>query len=166
MARKTSLNLSSVMKSRKNSGIFEVKTNSSLNFVFFNKSSTVEMRYLVILKKMIKKLRYGLVRSLSKKRSIFFLAIGKNFCYTKKSKNARMGKGKGKISRPAIRTKKFKPFIYFKGVYFQSMIKLSFNLSARTNLSLGVHETYGAKTFFGLGRSMHPYQISVSTRIN
>mgnify|MGYP006162206153 CR=1 FL=1 len=146
------------MKHRSNLGILSLKADSSYNFVFFNKSCTLEMRYLVILKKMLRIIRHKVSRSLRKKTTLLFLSIKKNYYYSKKSKNSRMGKGKGNLTRPAIRVKKLKPFIYFCGHYPSSIKKLAYNFSKKTNLNLKTHLVIDDRPYFGLGRGGHPYQ--------
>lgn len=165
MARTSSNEFSSIMKTRSSLGILSLKTNSSLNFVYFNKSATLEMRYLVILKKTIKKIKHSVPRVTRKKVTTLFLSIKKNYYYSKKSKNSRMGKGKGKITRPAIRVKKFKPFIYFKGIYTPSIEKFTKVFAEKTNLSLRVFIVENDRTFFGLGRGNHPYFTLINSKL-
>ena len=165
MARTSSNEFSSIMKVRSSLGALRLKTSSPLNFVYFDKSSTLEMRYLVILKKTIKKIKHKVPRLTRKRASILFLSLKKNYYYSKKSKNSRMGKGKGKVTRPAIRVKKFKPFIYFKGVYTPSIEKFTKVFAVRTNLSLRVFLVENDRTFFGLGRGNHPYFVLINSRL-
>lgn len=165
MARTSSNEFSSIMKVRSSLGILNLKADSYLNFVYFNKSSTLEMRYLVILKKTIKKIRHKVPRLTRKRVSILFLSLKKNYYYSKKSKNSRMGKGKGNITRPAIRVKKFKPFIYFKGIYTPSIEKFTKVFAEKTNLSLRVFLIENDRTLFGLGKGNHPYFVLINSRL-
>jgi hypothetical protein len=140
-------------------------SNSNFNFIFFLKSSNVELRYLSILKKLLKKIRHGTTKSIRRKTTRLFLSIAKNYIYTKKSKNSRMGKGKGRVSRLVIRVSKFKPFIYFSGHYSVSLSKITTSFSKKTRILLKQSTLNNDRLLFGLGRGNHPYSTYIPTKL-
>ena len=79
------------MKHRSNLGILSLKADSRYNFVFFNKSCTLEMRYLVILKKMLRIIRHKVSRSLRKKNDPTVLIYKKKLLLFKKIKKLKNG---------------------------------------------------------------------------
>lgn len=138
---------------------------SDYNYVFFKKSSNVELKYMMFFKKLLKKIRHNSNRAQRKQVSSLFIPIRKNYSYSKKSKNARMGKGKGAITRYIIRVNKFKPFIYFIGCYPRSIEKLSIQFSNKTRILLKSHLLVNTRQFSGLGSKNYPYNPLFSMRL-
>ena len=67
---------------------------------YFSKENRIELIYIKNMRKLIKRLGFPKKVSLVKyfKKKLFFF-LKKNFPLSKKSKNSRMGKGKGKFLR-------------------------------------------------------------------
>lgn len=165
IAKKSSLQQRTILKKRKSLGVKNLLDNSKFNFIFFMKSSNVELRYLSILKKLLKKVRHGVSKTVRRRSTRLFLSLSKNYSYTKKSKNSRMGKGKGKITRYLIRVPKFKPFIYFNGHYGTSISKVATYFSSRTRVIIKVSNLNNDRSLFGLGKKNHPYSTYKSTKL-
>lgn len=93
---------------------------SSLYFIFFKNRLFVEMR--------LYRFFFLKLRKLSKRKKIkTFVLISCNHCFSKKSKNSRMGKGKGKFTRYAMRYVSLKPiFIFYKLSYQRALLFKSF----------------------------------------
>lgn len=119
----------------------------------------------MFLKRLLKKIRHGVSRSQGKSISVLYLPIKKNYSYSKKSKNSRMGKGKGALTRYLIRVQKFKPFLYFGGCYPESINKLSNTFSSKTRVLLKSHILMNDRSFVGLGPNNHPYTPLSFTRL-
>ena len=70
--------------------------------IYLEKTCRLELIYLVLLRKILKRHKRSFKnKSIYSKRVLFWLR--KNYIVSRKSKNARMGKGKGKFLRYAIR---------------------------------------------------------------
>lgn len=120
---------------------------------------------MMFLKKLLKKIRHNSNRPQRKQVSSLFLTIRKNYSYSKKSKNARMGKGKGAITRYLVRVNKFKPFIYFLGCYPKSIMKVSNSFSKKTRILLNSHILLNERQFTGLGPNNYPYYPLISMKL-
>lgn len=125
----------------------------------------MELKYLSILKKLLKKIRHKLDKNSRRELSLLFLSLSKNYTYTKKSKNSRMGKGKGSVTRLLVRVPKFKPFIYFSGHYPASIAKVANSFYFKTRIRLGLSLSYNSRLFYGLGSGKHPYQTFISKKL-
>ena len=113
------------------------------SYLFFFKNCRVEFKYVSFLKKLLKKLKR---RGLKKQKSTvykLYISLTKNYCLSKKSKNSRMGKGKGSFIREAIKVKKFRPFIYSTGYGVQSLSRLAHAFSSKTNVKLSCFAATG-----------------------
>lgn len=119
----------------------------------------------MVLKKLLKRIRHGVSRAQGKNTSVLFIPIRKNYSYSKKSKNSRMGKGKGALTRYVIRVQKFKPFIHFSGCYPESITKLSSIFSSKTRVLLKSHILLNDRSFTGLGPNNHPYTPLMFTKL-
>lgn len=95
------------------------------NYLFFLKNSRIEYKYITILKKFLKKLKSKRIKAQRTFIYKFYLSLKGNYILSKKSKNARMGKGKGAIIRHAIKVKKFKPYVYVIGYRHATLCKLA-----------------------------------------
>lgn len=95
------------------------------NYLFFLKNSRIEYKYITILKKFLKRLKSKGIKSQRTHIYKFYLSLKNNYFLSKKSKNSRMGKGKGSLIREAIKVKKFKPFVYIIGYRHQALVKLA-----------------------------------------
>jgi ribosomal protein L16/L10AE len=96
-----------------------------------------------MLKKFLKKLKR---KGLKKQRGVvykLYVSLSKNYMLSKKSKNSRMGKGKGSFIREAVKVKKFRPFIYSNGYRLQSLTKLAAKFSSKTNKKLSCFSSSG-----------------------
>jgi ribosomal protein L16/L10AE len=81
---------------------WDKKKSKKLNFgthgIYFTKALRLELIYLVMLRKLLKRLKRIPKRNVIYHKKMWFW-LRKNFPISKKSKNARMGKGKGKFLR-------------------------------------------------------------------
>lgn len=106
----------SKFKKRKNPRLFFKKKLfdclfNKLNYIYCSKTMLIEMKYY--------RFFFLKLRKLSKKRGFLsFVFVRCNHCFSKKSKNARMGKGKGKFLRYVSSQKKLKPIFGFLGISF------------------------------------------------
>lgn len=111
------------------------------------KSYNIEYIYLYNFKKSLKKY-YNFKKSTTKKVWLF---LHKNYPLTKKSKNARMGKGKGSISRYCSRIYKNHNIFEFVGFNLRELFFLKrifnkkINIPVKINSSFFLNKTY--KTF-------------------
>lgn len=97
--------------------------NKNIIYLILNKQFNMEFLYLYNFKKKLKNF-YKLKK---KKKKVIFFSLIKNFPITKKSKNSRMGKGKGKFNRYLIRIKKNTKIFKFYGFYnweLKNLIKI------------------------------------------
>jgi len=81
--------------------------------IFFSKQERFEFIYYIFVKRFLKKfMKKGVYTFSSKKYWVF---LRSNLTLSKKSKNSRMGKGKGSFLRRSFRTRVWSPLIEFKG---------------------------------------------------
>jgi ribosomal protein L16/L10AE len=102
------------------------------------KSYNIEYIYLYNFKKTLKKY-YNFKKSNFKKVWLF---LHKNYPLTKKSKNARMGKGKGALARYASRTIHNHNLLEFVGfnLFELKQLKRAFNL--KINIPIKIHSNF------------------------
>lgn len=132
-----------LLKSRRPKGFTYIRYYYEGIYLFFNKSYRIEFKYIVMLKRFLKKLKR---RGIKKQKSIaykLYVSLSQNYMLSKKSKNSRMGKGKGSFVREAIKVKKFRPFIYSNGHRLKSLTKLASRFSVKTNKSLSCFSSVG-----------------------
>lgn len=98
---------------------------NKISFIFLQLKTYLELKvYSFFIKK---------IRRLSKKRKFkSFVNICCNHCFSKKSKNARMGKGKGKFVRFVYRSIPLKPIFIFLKVSKIRIAKLTIYLNKKT----------------------------------
>lgn len=85
-------------------------------FIFSKNTFFIELK---VLKKIIKSLR-KLIRKKKFKAYLYFCA---NYAWFKKSKNARMGRGKGRFNRFVFLTQSIKPLLIFQKISKNRVIK-------------------------------------------
>ena len=116
---------------------FKFKTNKVTlrfgNYAFLlQKATNVEFNYISFFRKILK-LFFKFKKTKLKKIWIF---LNKNFPITKKSKNARMGKGKGKLLRYCMRVNNNYTLFEFDGfsINYLNKIKQLFNFKLNTKI--------------------------------
>ncbi len=114
----------------------------SLNFGDFSftllKSYNIEYIYLYNFKKSLKKY-YNFKKSTTKKVWLF---LHKNYPLTKKSKNARMGKGKGALSRYCSRTYKNHSLFEFIGFNLRELLILKKIFNKKVRIPTKITSTF------------------------
>ena len=102
--------------------------------IFFYQQGRFEYTYYIFLKKFLKKiLKKGSYTFGTRKYWIF---IRPNMVLSKKSKNSRMGKGKGGFVRRAFKSRIFSPLIEFMGVDYRKVLKFKHFLQTKINVKL------------------------------
>tara|TARA_B110000503_G_scaffold490_1_gene720 strand:+ start:1302 stop:1760 length:459 start_codon:yes stop_codon:yes gene_type:complete len=125
-----------LLKGRKMTGFTHIRCYYEGSYLFFLKNYRIEFKYMTVLKRLLKKLRR---RGLKKQRTLaykLYVSLNSNYMLSKKSKNSRMGKGKGVFIREAIKVKKFRPFIYTIGYGDRPLLKLATMFGSKTNKKL------------------------------
>ena len=112
-------------KGRCSSGFIFINYTTLSNYLFFLKNCRIEYKYITILKKFLKKLKSKRIKAQRTFIYKFYLSLRGNCILSKKSKNARMGKGKGAMIRHAIKVKKFKPYVYIIGYRHATLSRLA-----------------------------------------
>jgi ribosomal protein L16/L10AE len=102
------------------------------------KSYNIEYIYLYNFKKSLKKY-YGFKKSIDKKVWLF---LHKNYPLTKKSKNARMGKGKGALTRYCSRTLKNHNIFEFRGFNLKELFFLKKIFNKKINIPLKIQSDF------------------------
>lgn len=129
-------------------------------YLFFKKNYRIEFKYVTMLKKFLKKLRR---RGIKKHKNLvykLYVSLSQNYMLSKKSKNSRMGKGKGSFIREAIKVKKFRPFIYTSGYKPDSLVKLSNHFSKKTNKELACFSSTGFNKSYAWSGNSYTYQYT------
>lgn len=111
-----------------------------------------------MLKKYLKKLRR---KGLKKQKLLvykLYVSLNQNYLLSKKSKNSRMGKGKGAFIREAIKVKKFRPFIYSSGYKPQTLSKLAKRFTEKTNKKLTCYSKVGSERIYSWTKNAYTYQ--------
>ena len=129
-----------VFKKRCAASKLQPAQNSYKNFVIFNKTSILEPAYFLKLKKTLKKLKPN--PSTINSRSLLLLNMNLNYPITRKSRNARMGKGRGKLFRWAVKCYRFATFLIFTKTSLQTAFKALTRLNAVTG---GIFNIYVAE---------------------
>ena len=120
---------------------FKKRQNCKVNQFFFkftetslilSKSSNIEYNYISYFKKVLKKF-FKFKKTKLKKVWIF---LNKNFPITKKSKNSRMGKGKGKVVRYCMKTCNNYVLFEFSGFNIKSLLRVKklFSFKLKTHM--------------------------------
>lgn len=102
------------------------------------KSYNIEYIYLYNFKKSLKKYYY-FKKSTTKKVWLF---LHKNYPLTKKSKNARMGKGKGSLSRYCSRTYKNHNIFEFVGFNLKELLVLKKIFNKKINIPIKINSSF------------------------
>lgn len=134
-----------LLKGRRPQGFTHIRYCYEGVYLFFHKNYRIEFKYITMLKKFLKKLRR---RGLKKQKSLvyrLYVSLTQNYLLSKKSKNSRMGKGKGSFIREAIKVKKFRPFIYSTGYKPQTLRKLAKRFTDKTNKRLTCFSQQGSE---------------------
>lgn len=107
--------------------------------LYFSKENRIELIYIKYLRRLIKRLKFPKKVSLLKyfKKKLWFF-LKKNFPLTKKSKNSRMGKGKGKFLRWIIRIPRNYMFFEFVGYELNSLIYVKNKINKKNFLFVNV----------------------------
>lgn len=112
---------------------------------------------MTVLKKLLKKLRR---RGLKQQRSLvykLYVSLNSNYMLSKKSKNSRMGKGKGTFIREAIKVKKFRPFVYTIGYGDRPLLKLANMFGSKTNKKLACFTSSGFDKSYAWSNNSYNY---------
>jgi hypothetical protein len=102
-------------------------------FIFKNKVSFVFNKFSLFLELKVYKFFIRKLRRLTKKRKFkSFVNICCNHCFSRKSKNSRMGKGKGKFVRFVYRSISLKPIFSFIKLSKTRLFKFTMYLNKKT----------------------------------
>ena len=102
--------------------------------IFFRKTTRLELIYLVMFRKLIKRLKHPAKKNVIYHKKMWFW-LKKNYPLSKKSKNSRMGKGKGKFLRWVIRIPANYVILEFFGWSSYSLQKICSKINKKNNLS-------------------------------
>ena len=102
------------------------------------KESKVEFNYIFAIKKILKKF-FKFKKSKLKRVWIF---LSKNYPVTKKSKNSRMGKGKGKSLRISMKVHRNFSLLEFCGFNIKNIIYLKYLIFLKTGLKLDIKSLF------------------------
>lgn len=117
------------------------KLNNQLNTILIsNVVFYFELHYLRIIKRLVKKLKKIHIN----KTKVWFL-LTTNFYIFKKPVNSRMGKGKGKFMRSAIKIKKYAIILKFIGFKYKELVKFNNNLYKKSPLKTKIIDFFKKK---------------------
>ena len=102
------------------------------------KSFNIEYMYLYNIKRSLKKF-FKFKKTKNKKLWLF---LHKNYPLTKKSKNSRMGKGKGSLSRYCSRVKQNHNLFEFVGFNLQEIFSIKNIFKKKTNIPLKIYSNF------------------------
>lgn len=109
--------------------------------LFFSHQGRFEIKYVFILRKILRKLKKKKSkrrrRILYKSRLIWFVLFP-NFIISRKSKNSRMGKGKGDLQRWTIRVRTGLVFLEFKGFSLSKIYSIKNKFQKNLHIKLNV----------------------------
>jgi ribosomal protein L16/L10AE len=103
--------------------------------LFCINQTRIEKIYLKIIRKFIRK-KFRKKRKKFKLYNKYWIRFSSNLILTKKSKNARMGSGKGKYLRSSFLLKKNKSFIEFKLYDYYYICALKIRIYQKLNINL------------------------------
>ena len=109
-----------------------------------SKSYNIEYIYLYNFKKSLKK--YFLFKKSTFKKVWLFLH--KNYPLTKKSKNARMGKGKGALARYSARTLQNHNLFEFIGFNLKDLVRLKKILKKKVCIPVNIQGSFFLNTYY------------------
>ena len=95
--------------------IFKKRFITFKHYSFKNRSVFIKNRVLIELY-ILKRLLFRLKRIYKKKKITLFINLNKNHIISKKPKNSRMGKGKGKFTRYIYKLSLFTPILFFEKI--------------------------------------------------
>jgi len=130
-----------MFKRRKKLNSKETKLKFGDYGLFFSQQGRFEIKYIFILRKILRKLKKKKPKrrkiTFNKTRLIWFVLFP-NFIISKKSKNSRMGKGKGELERWTIRVRSGLVFLEFRGFSINKIkgIQNKFQRNIQIHLSL------------------------------
>jgi len=113
----------------------KIKINFGDSSLIISKEGRIELVHLTILKYFIKHCLRVKKNSLEVNEKIWYFG-NLNFFLQKKSKNSRMGKGKGMLDRAVMRVKKNFILFEFKGYSIYRLNKLCINVNKKLSLGL------------------------------
>lgn len=105
--------------------------------VYFNQPTRVELVYLVMLRRVLKKFRFTRKIDTSHHRKFWF-CLKRNYTISKKSKNARMGKGKGKFLRWSILVPRNSMLLEFSGWHMKLIKYVCYKLDKKAKIKLNI----------------------------
>lgn len=107
----------------------------------FSQQGRFEIKYIFILRKILRKLKKKKSkrrrRILHKCRLLWFMLFP-NFIISHKSKNSRMGKGKGNLQRWTIRVRQGLVFLEFRGFSYLKIFKLRNRIQRNIQINLSI----------------------------
>lgn len=118
----------------------------------FNHEGQFEIKHLFMMKRMLrkrfKKKRFKKRVWVSKQKKVW-LFLFPNFIISKKSKNSRMGKGKGNIERWTIRVRCGLIFLEFKSIHLQRVLFFRNSFQKRVRILIDV--VFSKKSYSNVG---------------
>ena len=106
--------------------------------LYFKRTCRLELIYFVMLRKILKRLRHFVKDKAIYHKKIWFW-LRKNYVISKKSKNSRMGKGKGKFLRYAVCVPQNYMILEFYGWHTFYLNAIQKNFSKKIALPLGIY---------------------------
>jgi ribosomal protein L16/L10AE len=106
---------------------------------FTSKEGRIELIHLSILKKNMKNFVKKKKNNIDVIREKIWYFCSPNFVLQKKSKNSRMGKGKGLIERKIIRVRKNTTIFEFSGVSYYRLIQLLLKINKRLDIKFSIY---------------------------
>lgn len=111
--------------------------------MILEKSYNMEYIYILSFKKIFKKF----FKKKKKTKKVWFF-LSKNYPLTRKSKNSRMGKGKGKLVRYCARIWKNHNIFEFSGFYIHDLFFLRKILKRKVNIGVNIYTNFFFKKQF------------------
>ena len=148
-------------KGRRLTGFTMLKASTEDRYLYFMRSYRVEYKYINFLKKILKAAKPRLSPRSRNFLVRLYVSLKNNYTISKKSKNARMGKGKGSFVREAIKVKKFKPFIYTSGCCPTVLKKISHALLKRANIESSCFTSIETGRLYSWGSNKKSYIYSI-----
>ena len=131
----------------------------------FVQQGRFEIKYIFMLRRMLKKLR---IKKHKKRRRMWFKSrfiwffLFPNFIISKKSKNSRMGKGKGELQRWTIRVKQGLVFLEFRGFSIRKIKAL--NARLQKNLQIKISTVFPSFWYYSTLNSFSNQRLYSSDR--
>lgn len=126
--------------------------------IFFSRGTRIELIYLVMLRKLLKKMkRYHRNKDITFQKTWFWLK--KNYPISKKSKNSRMGKGKGKFVRWASRIRPNYILLEFYGWTHCQLKIICLKMNRKCNIFLNIHSNVHTKAQSVMSNKKYTYTL-------